>query len=235
MATRPPPLPLLPPLQPKRLLLLLSLLLVAPPRGALAQLRLLGVPNASFPVNYTEGTVPSLLCAACGLSFGAPGPGFDNAERFASGALRLTVDAADYQPGVDTLGGAYLSLQYDFHPGNDLGDDDFAPNAAANALLAPGELSVTWPEAARLRSAETLAAALRAVTFQARGRDPTDKGRSLLRSVRVRVDDPVGGAWAQADLAVRIVGRNDAPVLPSAVRADASANCTRGTALMAST
>ena len=116
-----------------------------------SQLLLSGVPNATSPATYTEGTVPALLCAACALSFG-PDPAYDAAERFASGALRLTVDAADYQPGVDALGGAYLSFGFDFHDGGGLGDDDFAPNAAANALLAAGELSVTWPEAARLRS-----------------------------------------------------------------------------------
>jgi ELWxxDGT repeat protein len=191
--------------------LLLALVVSA---GALQIVDLPG--SGPFPVaRYVEGTVATPLCPRSLASSSPPsapsctityaGTAFANTdERIPSGGVVLTIPSG-YVFGSDLLSAGSPSGSVDFVVAD--------PSDARTPSVPAHTLTLSWPNdpvPGRKRAAASLSEALRAVTFQARGRDPTDKGRSFSRSVVVTVTDQ-DGTVATATIPLTVVGRNDAP------------------------
>ena len=173
------------------------------------------IPNVTHPCIYTEGSIPSLLCPSCSIKYSSTYS--ENDERFLSSSLKLSIKS--YILGTDDLSGSFGALTFLFHPGGNLGDDDWEPTHAFQSALGDGVMAVTWLDnvagVGRRRSLAELTLALQTIRFQSRGRNPTEKGINMKRIIEISVED-VDGTSATAQAFVQINGRNDNPFFPSA-------------------
>jgi hypothetical protein len=162
------------------------------------------IDGGAAPV-LSERSPPVLVCPACYFG-GLPDP-YDHI--FASGDVGASIDPADYRPGWDWLAGGSAELApFDF-PFD----------------VARGELRITWPNTATLRTATELAVCLRTLSFAAHGADPTAKGALPTRRVHLFASLPRGGlaAWPPRTVTVAVNASNDAPLCTIGADAGASA------------
>ena len=152
--------------------------------------------RAAAPV-YAEMQQPVLVCTACTLG-GLPS---SSAALFPSTGVSVVILAEDYQRGMDVLDALPQPRDQAFQ------NFEYAFDAST------GTLRVSWADAALLRPAWQIAAALRTVRFAARGTDPTLRGTSFSRRVRLLVQAADGStAYPERVQAVGIAGRNEAPL-----------------------
>ena len=146
---------------------------------------------------YIESLQPVLVCPACTVS--APGA----EPLFSLTGVTMSVHPDDYQPGVDLLHGVsprnatnlpFQNFEYAFDPKT-------------------GTMRIGWADASLHRPAWELSAALRAISFSSRGQDPTLRGTSFSRRIRIVAAATDGSvAWPERVQAVQIQGRNEAPL-----------------------
>jgi hypothetical protein len=180
-----------------------------------SQLTLKSIPNTTHPTIYTEGSIPVVLCPNCAITYTSSSYN-DKDERFLSTKLKLVIK--NYIQGTDELSGSFGALTFLFHPGGGLGDDDWQPTHSFVSSLGDGVMVITWldqvSDYGRMRSAKELTLALQSIRFQARGRNPTEKGRNMQRIISISIED-IDGYSTSADANIIINGRNDNPFFPS--------------------